>query len=150
MRCSPRFASPRRCTCATKRCSKVSSPTTTRSSTCWMGSIPCRAPATICNRAALYSTCGALLALLAYRRLRSRGGTAWSLCVGFAYTFALAYGEYAYCMLGYLLAYEWQHGKAGRVRAVAPVLLPALAFGVLRALAHAGVSHSGVYVDPLA
>ena len=102
----------------------------------------------ICNRAALYSTLFALLSLLAYRRYRSHAG---AVLVAGLYSLAFAFGEYAYCLLGYFVAYELCGGPGprGRVSALAAVLAPALGFGVLRSLLHAGVSHSGVYVDPL-
>lgn len=105
----------------------------------------------ICNRAALYSTLFASLALLAYRRYRGGEGAGWALLVAGLYSLAFAFGEYAYCMFGYFVAYEvcCVPSQRGRLKALACVSAPALGFGALRLGLHAGVSHSGVYVDPL-
>lgn len=105
----------------------------------------------IANRSALVSTALSVVAFLAYVRWREtpRTGTAWlvALWLGLAFLF----GEYALCMIGYFLAYEWFAGHGApraRVRAMVPMLVPTAVWFVVRAVLGHGPKHSGVYLDP--
>ena len=107
----------------------------------------------VANRNALISTAFSCIALIAYLRGRERGTRRDPWLAAGAYCVALAGGEYALCALGYFLAYELlvaREAPARRLRALGPVLLPALAFVALRSLLGLGPRHSGVYLDPLA
>jgi hypothetical protein len=105
------------------------------------------------NRAVLCSTVFGLAGLLAYMRYRAGASLAWlgvgCVCIGIAFGF----GEYTFCTLGYVVAYELLEGHgpaARRLSALATMCLPAALFFALRLLLHTTVVHSGIYVDPLA
>jgi hypothetical protein len=106
----------------------------------------------ICNRCAFVSIAFSVLALGAYVAHRRSGSTRWPLVAVLFFFVAFGFGEYSVGLLAYLAAYEVCEGTGTpreRLRAVAPMLVPALVFFVARSILGATVLRSGAYVDPI-
>lgn len=106
----------------------------------------------ICNRAAFISIAFSVAALYFYVKHRRSGNTRFPAAAVALYVLAFGFGEYSICLLAYLFAFELCESKAPwkeRLRAVAPMLAPALLFLVVRGVVGATVRRSGVYVDPI-
>lgn len=107
----------------------------------------------LANRSALMATAFGIWALWAHLRWRRErwGAGRWvSLVLAAA---ALACGEYAIPVLGFVVAFELagaRDSRGDRVRAAAPVLVLGLGYVVARAGAGVGMHHSGIYTDPTA
>ncbi|MFI5309530.1 MAG: hypothetical protein ACHQ53_19395, partial [Polyangiales bacterium] len=105
------------------------------------------------NRGGIYAVAFGVLGLHAHLRYRAGGARAHALLSATAFCAALAFGEWALPMFGYLVAFELLATRDPlrvRVRALLPAGLPALAFLGLRALLGYGARGSGEYVDPAA
>ncbi|HEX4339892.1 MAG TPA: hypothetical protein VH062_28490 [Polyangiaceae bacterium] len=106
----------------------------------------------ICNRAAFISIAFSIAALYRYVENRRSGSTRWPVSAVVLYAVAFGFGEYSVCLLAYLFAFELCESHEpwkARLRALAPMLVPALIFLCLRAAVGATVRRSGVYVDPV-
>jgi hypothetical protein len=106
----------------------------------------------ICNRAAFISIAFSIAALYRYVEHRRAGRSTWPVAALVLYAIAFGFGEYAICLVAYFLAYELceSHGPfKARLRAVAPMLAPAIVFLCVRGVVGATVRRSGVYVDPI-
>jgi hypothetical protein len=104
----------------------------------------------ICNRAAFISIGFSIAALYFYVEHRRAGRPRWPAIA--LYVVAFGFGEYSICLLAYLFAFELCESKEpwkNRLRALAPMLVPALLFLVVRGIVGATVRRSGVYVDPI-
>ncbi|MFI5307065.1 MAG: hypothetical protein ACHQ53_06930 [Polyangiales bacterium] len=102
------------------------------------------------NRSSLIATAFGAAALLAH--VRWRRGARHCRPVSIAlFALALASGEYALTMFGYLVCFELGSRFEGqtRARALAPALGLALTFVVLSAALGYGTAHSGLYTSPL-
>lgn len=112
------------------------------------------------NRGGLYATAIGALALYAHVQSRERGRPRLLAASALLWAVALAFGEWAFPMLAYVLAYElFDHGAGTgtdprrdalhtRLLAIAPAALLGVAFLVLRARLGYGATGSGAYVDP--
>lgn len=113
----------------------------------------------LANRCALISAVFSLLGFLSYLRFRQGAGVAagepaafrWHVwTIAFWFALALAAGEYAVCIYGYVVAYEClcvRESFRTRVRRTWPIYAPAVAFVVLRGLLGVGIAKSAVYLD---
>ncbi len=105
----------------------------------------------LANRNALIATCLGVLALLCF--VRGREGSRWAAWLGPALlALALAAGEMALAVPGYLLAYALFLDRGSpreRIRALLPAGGVLLAFAVVFRLGRFGSHGSGFYVDPL-
>lgn len=106
----------------------------------------------LANRAAILSGVFGWLALGLYVRA-SKGSAPRSLGIAATTTACMAAGEYGLSALAYVVLYavvldprSWRE----RLRALAPVLLPVVAYLVLHRAGGFGAAHSGVYTDPAA
>jgi len=111
------------------------------------------------NRGGLYATALGALALVSHVRGRERERRYLALSA-LLWAVALAFGEWAFPMLAYVLAYElFDHGSAlgadprrdsvrMRLLGLAPAATLGFAFVVLRAKLGYGATGSGAYVDP--
>jgi hypothetical protein len=111
------------------------------------------------NRGGLYATALGALALVCHVRGREREPRYLGLSA-LLWAVALAFGEWAFPMLAYVLAYElFDHGSAlgddprrdsirMRLLGLAPAATLGLVFVVLRAKLGYGATGSGAYVDP--
>ncbi len=105
----------------------------------------------IANRCALVSITLAVVALLYYVRYREGEKVRHAVAASAVMIVALGFGEYALAMFGYFLAYELAmrtEPLRARVRALAPIAVPTVAYALLRSLTGHGPLHSGVYVAP--
>jgi hypothetical protein len=105
----------------------------------------------IANRSLLMATAFGAAALffhMRYRRSGARGARVGSIAL---FALALACGEYALPLLGYLCCLELVDPVPGasRARALAPFLALGIAFVSLCALFGYGAAHSGLYTSPL-
>lgn len=103
------------------------------------------------NRGGLYAIALGIVGLHAHVRARERGSVAWAALSAAAFSIALAFGEWAFPMLAYVLAYELVEGPGTlgqRARALAPTALLGLLFLYLRSTLGYGATGSGAYVDP--
>ncbi|HKU40393.1 MAG TPA: hypothetical protein VJR89_19665 [Polyangiales bacterium] len=103
----------------------------------------------IANRSASASLLSAVLGLALYVSESKRRPLAIALC----FTLAFGFGEYALCVLGYVLAYEWTSGSPGlrtRLSRGWPVAMPTLVYLAVRGALHFAPQSSGVYLDPFA
>jgi hypothetical protein len=106
----------------------------------------------LCNRSAFVAIAFSVAALHRYVVHRRAGRAGLPLSAMALYTIGLGFGEYAICLVPYLLAFEFCEGDGAfkqRFRKVLPMLAPAVAFLCLRAALGATVRRSGVYVDPI-
>lgn len=106
----------------------------------------------ICNRAAFVSIAFSVAALWLYVEHRRAGRSGWPIAAIALYAIAFGFGEYAICLLAYLFAFELLETRGTwkeRLRAVVPMLVPAVVFLVARGIVGATVRRSGVYIDPL-
>jgi hypothetical protein len=93
-----------------------------------------------------------LLGVLAHVRGRRRGKRVLIFVSSLCFCVALGTGEWAFPLLGYVLAYELfaERGPLReRVLALLPSALPGLIFLATRALFGYGALRSGVYIDPV-
>jgi hypothetical protein len=114
------------------------------------------------NRGGLYATALGALAVLCHVRARDQGRPLLLAVSASLWAIALAFGEWAFPMLAYVLAYElFDHGLgsgqealaaraklSARARALAPAALLGILFVALRAKLGYGATGSGAYVDP--
>jgi hypothetical protein len=107
------------------------------------------------NRSLLMAMAFAFAAFWAHIAWRSRSSLRSSLglralSVGL-FALSLACGEYAFAVLGYLIAFELiaQSAKGSRLRAIAPQLGLALLFVVAMPALRYGSAHSGLYTSPV-
>jgi hypothetical protein len=112
------------------------------------------------NRGGLYATAIGALALVCHVRAREQKQPRYLVLSALLWSVALAFGEWAFPMLAYVLAYELlDHGSAlgadprrdsvpMRMLALAPATALGVAFVVLRAKLGYGATGSGAYVDP--
>ena len=105
------------------------------------------------NRGGLYATAVGTLAMVCHLRARERGRAGWLALSALLWAIALAFGEWAFPMLAYALAYElFSPPPASTMRARALALAPAVTLGVAFLVARAklgyGATGSGAYVDP--
>jgi hypothetical protein len=117
---------------------------------------PCHALpiAWLANREALVSLTFGALALTSYLRFREEGGVWHAAAALGLFAVALAGGEYALCLGGYVLAYELLagapgRGLGGRVLGLATYVVPAVGYLAARALLGYGTHGSSFYNDPL-
>lgn len=104
----------------------------------------------ICNRSAMVSVTLSLCALALHVSCRTAPSRWLRFGAIAGYTVALGFGEYALCMLGYFLAYEAVGSKerlGSRLRAVAPFMLCAVLYLLLRAASGMSMARSGLYAD---
>ncbi|MBC8073578.1 MAG: hypothetical protein IAG13_34975, partial [Deltaproteobacteria bacterium] len=108
----------------------------------------------LANRCAIVSACFGLLALaLHVRRRRAwRSSSRAAVLEGVLWLLAFAAGEYALCVLAFVLSWELAVPRDRlRVRALAlaPALVAALAFAITYLAIGCGVYGATTYVDPL-
>jgi hypothetical protein len=107
----------------------------------------------VSNRSLLMAMAFAFAGLWTHIAWRSRSSASSGLRVASVGLFALALacGEYAFAVLGYLVAFElFAEGPGGhRLRAIAPQLGFSLLFVVAMPALRYGSAHSGLYMSPL-
>ncbi len=106
----------------------------------------------LANRAAIVAMALGVLGLLCHLRWREDGkrASAWLELLCFAV--AMSTGEWAFPLLGYVLAYEllYQRGPLWpRALALLPCGIPGFLFLLTRSLLGYGALNSGVYIDPV-
>jgi hypothetical protein len=103
------------------------------------------------NRGGLYAIALGLLGLYLHVQAREQSRPTWLVGSAASFALGLLFGEWAFPMLGYVLAYELLSApgsRATRVRALLPVSVLAMVFIVARAALGYGARGSGAYVDP--
>ena len=116
---------------------------------------PCHALplAWLANRDVLVSLAYGFRALDAYLGFRETARLRDAALAALLFGLSLLGGEYAFCLLGYALAFEAARGLEARrvvrgVLALAPLALPAAGYLVARRALHYGTQGSGFYTDP--
>ncbi|WP_395814824.1 hypothetical protein [Archangium minus] len=106
----------------------------------------------LANRSAVVSMLFSLVGLCLHLEWREKGRT-WALPLSvLSLVVALAGGETALIVLGYLVAYEWLGAPgrpAERLRALVPTGLVLLVYMVVHQRLNYGASGSDMYLDPL-
>lgn len=106
----------------------------------------------ICNRSVLGATTLSVLSLLAYRKHRTKD-CSWALAASVVLmSLAFLLGEYAFCALGYFIAYEVHCARGSlrrRASSLVAVFTPAALFIAARMAVGASALNSGVYLDPI-
>lgn len=106
----------------------------------------------LANRGAMVAMVFGVLGVLAHVRARQRGSLAGHALSFGCFSVALLSGEWAFPLLGYVLAYELV-GRTDALRVRLLALLPSAAPGFVFLLARAhlryGALKSGVYIDPI-
>jgi hypothetical protein len=103
------------------------------------------------NRSLLVATTFACCGLVAHVYWRRSGFGSLRACSVVCFALALASGEYALAMFGYLLCFEFGSRFPGpsRGRALAPAAVLCAAFFALFVAFGYGTAHSGLYANPL-
>src|SRR5665213_489863 len=105
----------------------------------------------LANRTVLLSVTFGALALALYVRWRDDRRSAVGLATAGAFSAAALTGEYALCLMGYLIAFELCHrGEPFRRRVVGalPAVGPLLLYAGVRAILGYGTAGTGFYRDP--
>ncbi len=106
----------------------------------------------LANRAAIVAMFFGVLGLLWHLRFREDGARAGAWVELACFSIAMLTGEWAFPLLGYVLAYEllYQRGPLWqRALALCPSGIPGALFLAARSLLGYGALNSGVYIDPV-
>jgi hypothetical protein len=106
----------------------------------------------LANRDALLALAFGAWGFWAWLRYRGGDSLRWLALAALLFSFALASGEYALCLAGYVgghLLFVRGQPHSRSALALAAYLVPALVYLALRTALHCGTDGSGFYTDPL-
>jgi hypothetical protein len=106
----------------------------------------------IANRSAVVSVTFAVVGLILYLRSSKRTDSTSAWLIALCYLIAFGFGEYALCVIGYVIAYELIAADGDlrtRTKRLWPIAIPSIAYLAFRSAFAYTPQSSGMYVDPL-